>query len=198
MIDVPPQSVVQPEQVIERKLIDCGLEANGFSVKYQDYLQSIEIDIEPEAKASGKQFQCIQQATGHEVVTFRDNVLQAAYNGFIADLYRPQMIAEATENIKKFGLLKDFPKRATFNSMTEYARALERHCGVLQGSVLKVVDNGISFDPPREPDYQNFSKLYSKILAAVMYASAIGDLEKMGFVGNEAGLGTDGSDVQSH
>ncbi|MDI1294903.1 MAG: hypothetical protein PSY12_03330 [bacterium] len=197
MIDVPPQSVVHAEQVIERKLIDCGLEAKGFSVKYEDYLQSIEIAIGPEAMASENQLQCIHQATGHEIVTFIGNApLQARYDKFLSDLYRPQMVTEATNNIKKLGLLKNFPKRSSFDSLTEYAHALERHCGVAQGSVLKVVDDGVSFAPPREPNYQKFSKLYSKILAAVMYASATGDVEKMGFIGNEAVSATDGSDVQ--
>ena len=31
-----------------------------------------------------------------------------------------------------------------------------------------------------------FTKRYEKILAAIMYATAIGDLEKLGFTGNEA------------
>lgn len=197
MIDIPPQPPQRQEQVIERKLVDCGLDAKGLSVKYEDYLQSIEVVISPAAGASKASFDCIRQAAGHEIVTFADNEMRAEYDAFLAELYRPQMIAEATKSAKELGLLPNFPRRRSFANLAEYARALERHAGVTAGSALKVSGDALAFDPPRELNYNKFSKLYSKLLAATMYAVAIGDLEKMGFIGNEA-LSADENDGQDH
>lgn len=198
LIDVPPQPQVHQEQVIERKLIECGLDAKEFSVKYEDYLQSIEIVFSANERALANQFECIKRATDYEIVTFKDNALHAAYTQFVIDLHRPQMIAEATDGVKKLSLLDGFPRRASFKSLEEYARALERHCGVIRGSALKVTGEGLSFDPQREENYQKFSRLYSKLIAAIMYASAIGDLEQIGFIGNEATAVPDSNDTQPH
>ncbi|MEP7222089.1 MAG: hypothetical protein ABI673_05415 [Novosphingobium sp.] len=197
MIDVPPVPPVHQEQAIERKLIDCGLDAKGISIKYEADLQSIEIVISSDARASKTHFECINKATAHKIVTFRDDAMQSAYGEYLGDMYRPKMISEATSNIKKLGLLYGFPKRSSYNNLEHYARALEKHCGVIQGSALKVSGERISFDPPRQADYQKFSKLYSNLLAAIMYASATGDFKKFGFIGNEA-FAPEGNDAQSH
>ncbi|RIA37905.1 hypothetical protein DFR49_3795 [Hephaestia caeni] len=186
MIDLPPEPPIQQEQVIAQKLVDCGLDAQGFTVKYEDYLQSIEIVIGRDAGATENQFACINRAAGHEIVTFRENALQSAYTDFMAELYRPQMIADATAGLKKLGLLDNFPKRTAYESLADYARALESHCGLIPGSALKAHGEGISFQPPREVDFKEFSKKYSGLIAAIMYANAIGDSEGFGFIGNAA------------
>jgi hypothetical protein len=182
MIDMPPKVPVQQEQVIEKKLIDCGLDAKTFTVKYEDYLQSIEIVITRKAAVSKAQFACINRAAGFEIVTFEDRALQSAYRDFANELYRPQMIAEATARLEKLGLLDGFPRRSAFGSLEEYARALERHCGLAPGSALTSQGEDILFDPPRDWQIEDFEKRYSKILAAGLYADAIGDVKHFYFV----------------
>jgi len=186
VIDLPPKPPVHQEQVIAKKLVDCGLDAKAITVKYEDYLQSIEIVIRDGPKASENMFPCIHRAAGYEIVSFEEPTLQSAYMKFTTELYRPQMIAEATATAKKLGLLNGFPKRSDYSSLDEYAQAIEVHSGIIPGSVLRVSGDSILFDPPRDTDVKNFSNRYSNILAAVMYASAIGDMENFGFIGNEA------------
>lgn len=190
MIDMPPQQPIQQERVIELRLIDCGLDTKRFTVKYEDYLQSIEIVIDRDARASESQFACIHRAADYENVIFEEPTLRLAYADFTRELYRPQMIADATANLKKLGILDRFPKRTSAENLEEYARALESHCGLTPGSALKVSGEGILFDSPHEANFQVFSKKYSKFLAAIRYASAIGDLKDFGFIGNEAITGT--------
>jgi hypothetical protein len=57
MIDAPPS--MPPEQVIAQKLVACGLDRGEVSVVWQDELQSIEIVIRRDARASYDQFSCI-------------------------------------------------------------------------------------------------------------------------------------------
>jgi len=40
------------EQIIEQKLVACGLSSSGFTVTYQDELQSIEVVISDEVRAT--------------------------------------------------------------------------------------------------------------------------------------------------
>lgn len=186
MIDFPTKLPVQQEQVISKQLVDCGLDPKAITVKYEDYLQSIEIVIRHGSRASENIFPCIHRAADYEIVNFEDPALQSAYTKFTTELYRPHMIAEATSKAEELGLLNGFPKRSDYRSLEKYARAIELHSGNAPGSVLKVSGESILFDPPRDADFKRFSDRYSKILAAIMYASAIGDMEGFGFIGNEA------------
>ena len=77
MIDVaqlPPPPAY--EQVLTEKLLHCGLRNGGFTVKYEDELQSVEVIIDKETRTSAGHFDCIRQAAGHGIVTFKDSELQ--------------------------------------------------------------------------------------------------------------------------
>lgn len=184
MIEVPPN--MPPEQVIVQKLVACGLDRDAISVAWQDELQSIEVVIRRNARASADRFACIHKAAAMEIVTFEDQSLQSAYTDYTVELYRPRMIADARDELTKLGLLHFFPKRSDFVDLRKYAEALEQHCGLKSGSVLRVSGDAVTFDPPREKDAMAFTKRYKKILAAVIYATAVGDLNEFGFIGNEA------------
>lgn len=184
MIDVPPN--MPPQQVIMQKQVACGLDRDAVSVAWQDELQSIEIIIRRNAHASVDQFACIHRAAATEIVTFEDLSLHSAYTDYTVELFRPRRIADAKAAVTKLRLLDGFPQRSNYDDLRGYAEALERHCGLIAGSVLRVSGNAVAFDPPRETDPTAFLKRYEKVLAVVMYAAAIGDLEKLGFIGNEA------------
>jgi hypothetical protein len=185
MIVVPPQPPVPPEQVIEQRLVKCGLDSRGFTVKYEDDLQSIEIVINDNAGATKDRFACIRKAAGYEIVTFRNGQMQRAYSDFVTELLRPQMTKEAKAELQKRGLLRNFPERASFDSVTAYAKALEAQCGLAPGSVLRPDTSGITFQPPADDlNPQQWVEKYSCIFAVMNYASAKGDAE-FGFIGNE-------------
>ena len=153
---------------------------------WQDELQSIEIVIRRDARASSDQFSCIHKAAATKIVTFEEQSLQSVYSGYTVEVYRPRMIAETKAAVTKLGLLNDFPKRSHYTDLRKNAGALEPHCELMAGSVLRVSGDSVSFDPPRETDPMVFTRKYEKILAVVMYATAVGDLKQFGFIGNAA------------
>ena len=186
MIDVPPEPLPTQEQVIEQRLLDCGLNLGGFTVKYEDYLQSIEIVIEPSAGATSDKFACIKEAAGYEIVTFRDGEMFAAYMDFASELARPEMMVTYEGRLKDAGLWDGFPVRGDYSSLERYARALEAHAGMEPGSALRVSGDGILFEPPSAShNYADFADRYANILSVVAYA-ATKDRVKFGFLGNEA------------
>ena len=182
-MDTPPEPPPSPEQIIEQRLIDCGLDAAGISVGYEDLLQSIEIVIGPSAGATREHFGCIKEAAGYEIVTFEDGRMFSAYTDFQTELDRPEMLASAEKALKEAGLWAGFPDRSAFDSLEEYAISLERHAGVEPRMALRVSGDGILFDPPR--DYSSYTDFADGLLAVVAYASTryrVG----FGFIGNEA------------
>jgi hypothetical protein len=185
-MDVPPEPPATPEQVIEQGLVDCGLSKTGFTVKYEDYLQSIEIVIRSAAGVTNDHFACIREAAGYEIVSFEDGAMQMAYLDFVSELVRPQLLVEAKAELEERGLLADFPDRESFDNLQDYAEALEVHSGLSPNSTLKVHGDSITFDPPRDGgNFQNFSNRYSNLLLAIRFAAARGDFRNFGFIGNE-------------
>ena len=176
-----------PEQVIEQQLVECGLNPNSFTVIYEDYLQSIEIFIKPEAGATFKQFDCIRKASGSEIVTFADLEMYRRYSDYVMELFRPKMLEDSRQSLDKIGKLSGFPKRASFASENLFAEAIEVHCGIPAGSALKLYGGGIVFTPPTE-DYENieiFIAKYSCLTTAISYVAAKRELH-VGIIGNEA------------
>lgn len=185
MIDMPPVPPPSQEQAIEQRLVECGLDAEGISVKYEDYLQSIEIVIAPRAGATSDKFACIKEAAGYETVRFEDGAMFAAYMDFASELARPEMLAIYEGRLKEAGLWEGFPDRQGLASLEAYAAALEVHAGFQPGTALRASGEGILFDPPRDvSDYADFVERYSKLLLVASYAS-IRDRLSFGFIGNE-------------
>ena len=185
MIDVPPEALPTQEQVIEQRLFDCGLNPGGFTVKYQDYLQSIEIFIEPSAGATSDNFDCIREAVGNEIVTFEDAEMFSAYIDFVSELTRPDMLVMYEGKLKEAGLWEGFPVREHYASLKEYVEALEVHAGIEPGSALRVSGENIVWDPPGAPhNYADFAERYTNFLSVIAYA-ATKDRVNFGFFGNE-------------
>jgi hypothetical protein len=187
MIDTPPEPPPAQEKVIEQRLLDCGLAAGGFTVKYEDYLQSIEIVIAPSAQAKPEQFACIREAAGYEIVTFEDAEMFGAYMHSLAELARPQVLADAEASLKERGLWENFPERSDYAAFADYLRALETHASFAPGTVLKADgDQGIRLEPSNDQLFDEVSyERWAVLLAVLAYASARDGLP-LGFVGNEA------------
>lgn len=185
MIDTPPEPPPAQEQMIERKLVDCGLKAGGFTVKYEDELQGTEVVISPGAEASSELFPCIREAAFPEIVTFRDVAMFEQYRDFETEVMRPQMLADAETSLREYGRWEGFPRRGDFATLDAYAGALERHLGFAQGSLFKVSGGALQFDPPRE-DFliaRSYER-YAPVMAAIKYASASSKVQFF-VIGNE-------------
>jgi hypothetical protein len=186
MIDTPPESPPAQEQVITQKLIDCGLKADGFTVRYEDGLESMLIAITPAAQAKPEQFVCIRKAAGFEIVTFEDFEMFDAYMQVVEELARPQVLADAEKSLRESGHWENFPKRSDYAAFADYLRALEIHAGFAPGSVLVTEgDQRMRLEPSSvqlfdEVGYERWATLF----AVLKYASAR-DGFRFGFVGNE-------------
>lgn len=186
MIDAPPDQLPAQEQVIERKLLDCGLKAGGFTVKYEDELQSIEVVIKSAAGAGSEQFPCIFEAVWPEIVTFEDSVTTAQYYAYVSDQLQDQILADAQAGLEERGLLDGFPDRSRYKTLADYIRALEVHAGFAPGSVLQLDGENrltIVFPESIEPAESSYERI-ATLLVVLKFASASGEF-KLGFVGNE-------------
>jgi hypothetical protein len=195
VIDMPPEPLVSQEQLIEGRLVDCGLNKSGFTVEYQDELQSIEIVISPAAGASNDDFACIREAAGYEIVTFEDGAMYMAYLDFVSELVRPQMLEEARAELAHRGLLEGFPERTNFANDDEFAEALEKHCSIEPKSVLGRSEFGLTILPEALALGRLSDEQWDRmtcLMAALRYVSARQDDFKIVLIGNEKFRGSEG------
>jgi hypothetical protein len=178
VIDIPP------EMVIEQRLVECGLNSKGLAVAYKDYLQSIEVVIRPEAGATEEHFPCIKKVAGYYIVSFSDTEMARHFSEFETELFRPQMLEQFRQSLSDLGLLDNFPERALFANSKLFAEALETHCGVPKGEVLKEFGESIMYQPPADHHIELNDK-YICVMAAAMFAFAKGEMKEFGIVGNE-------------
>lgn len=186
MIDMPQVPPPAYEQVLTQKLLKCGLRNGGFTVKYEDELQSVEIVIEKAVGGSAANIDCIREAVGYEIVTFKDQTLQQAYQDRVYETLRPKMLADAKAELVKRGIFDGLPERSKYASDKLFAEALERHCGLQSGSYFVESQWGLIAQPKAERQSKAEEAKMSCLGAAIMYASARGDDFKFGFIGNEA------------
>lgn len=186
MIDMPQVPPPAYEQALSQKLLQCGLKDGGFTVKYEDELQSVVIEIEKQAEASAEHFECIHQAAGYEIVIFKEPESQQAYGKWVFEALKPKMLAEARAELEKRGVLDGFPERSNFGSDTLFAEALERHCGITPRSFFVESQSGLTVRPNMGHQSKAQQDRMSCLWAAIMYVNAKGEDFKFGFVGNEA------------
>jgi hypothetical protein len=186
MIDTPPEPPPAQEQVIERKLLACGLKAGGFSVKYQNSLQGIEVVITPEAGVTPDHFGCIHEAAFPDVVTFADGEMYHRYMAYLEDLFRPQVLADAEAELKKRGLWDGFPTRDGYSTLADYVRALEAHAGYTPGTMLRADGSDSVAVDPADRDLLAATDIerLAALLTVLKFASAR-DGFAMGFIGND-------------
>lgn len=186
-MDSLPESPPPYEQAITQKLAECGLSAHGFTVSYEDHLQSYEVVIGRSANVTSEMFPCIREAAAADVVTFQDQELTSQYQAFLTEAYRPKMIADAEAELAKRGFLAGFPRRSEFATDVLFAEALEDHCGVTKGEAIRPFGDALAFQPPPEiaSDFKTFSERYSCLLTAIILVGARDELN-ISFIGNEA------------
>ncbi|MFU7528898.1 hypothetical protein [Qipengyuania sp. ASV99] len=180
-MDGPPPEYSVEETRIADRLQSCGLNRAGFTVTYEDWLQSFEIVISEKAGPSENDIECIHEAAGYEIVSFEDPDLQRAYDKHVSDLLAPERIAENQRYLEERGLLDSAPTLAKFGNLTKLAIEIERLCGFEPGSILTVQGDDLMLGGPGsallDADYEQSACL----LALIRYSG----VTKFGFVGNE-------------
>ncbi|KQN88878.1 hypothetical protein ASE90_18315 [Sphingomonas sp. Leaf67] len=183
MIDMPQTPPSAYEQVLVQKLVRCGLRPDGFTVRYEAELQSVEVVIGEGSGATKEHVECIRQAAGSEIVTIRDPAVQRAYEDRIGEVMRPVMLASAKTELERRGVLNDFPRRSAYPTDKAFAEALERQCGLVPGAMFVESAGGLILRPDAMGG-ESFDKL-TCVLAAARYAQAQGDRFTFGIIGNE-------------
>ncbi len=179
-----PMPVVPPTATIERALLACGINGEGVSVRWEGAAEGFIIVIHDRAGATTRHIPCIDKVAQANIMIFDDAALQAAYTRYVQDRERPRLIAEATSALKTMGLLDGMPRRAAYADQAGYIAALEHHGGV--SGVLQANGGGEALlrYPPGE-DLPTFERM-QKVIAVVIYATAVGDLASFAFIGNAA------------
>mgnify|MGYP003344939362 CR=1 FL=1 len=136
--------------------------------------------------ASVANIDCIREAAGYEIVTFKDQTLQQAYQNRVYEIMRPKMLVDAKAELARRGIFESFPERSRFASDKLFAEALERHCGMQPGSYFVESKWGLIAQPKAKRQSKAEEMKISCLGAAIMYASARGDDFKFGFIGNES------------
>ncbi len=185
MFDTPPVPPPPYEQVVAQKLSQCGLPSSGFTLKYENELQSVVIVIGKETGVTKEQFDCINQAAGYDIVIFKDPKLQHAYQDRMFQARRPKMLADARAELEKRGALDGFPERSKFSSDKLFAEALERQCGMKPGAFFVQSPSGLIGKPKLDRQRKADEERMFCLMTAIMYVSAKGEDFGFGFIGNE-------------
>ena len=191
MIDASPQMPPLPDKPVAEAIVDCGVRAGRFTVTYEDDLRGNMIIFAKESGASKGNLQCIWNATWSEFVQFTEPELQMDYDAIGRKYYdthlKGQRLEAARADLAKHGLLESLPKAFDFQSREEFAVALERHCGFVPHTTLRV--EGDSFTiwpqglaaPTSDAELDKLSCLFSSLTLAAEADASL----KIGFVGNE-------------
>ena len=173
------------EATLVAKLIACGLDPSGISVRYQEHLQSDVITLSPAAGASETKFECIYKAARGSFVEFDDKVLGSEYSAFEEREAGEWMRGEATAWLKAHNQFEGAPTLLPKQNPEVWARAVEHFCGFQPGEAIEFVEPTLMtlrhsiMTFPSDPRAD-----------CLMYVIWLSDLKasgiEFGFVGNKA------------
>lgn len=181
-----PQEVVQAQE-IEQRMVECGINSSEFTIKYEDDLQSITIEVNSSAEIKSDKFSCIYDATGRGagVVYFQNTDIAYAYQKFTNELLKPELLESTKKELQKRGLFSGMPKRDHYISLHDYVEALEKHAGYKKGEALQAYGDGILL----KGDLEIPTKRAEDLMAIMLYVSVHNGVEVCflgnGFLGNE-------------
>ncbi|NBB26331.1 hypothetical protein GVM20_14455 [Porphyrobacter sp. SLTP] len=191
MMDFPadPPSPEQRQQAIQASFAACGLDPAGLTYEYDEDSYIFYITIMPASGVSAEHFPCIHEAAGFDFVRFDPPDLAGPYNAYVREAMRPELLAQAEEQLKARRLWAGFPAREAYGSFAAYLEALEAHAGVAPGTWLKAEGEGrIIFTPPIDAltidTLKSFEKTQETMLMVVFHATAR-DRTEFGFFGND-------------
>ncbi len=171
---------------ISAALRECGLYDVNVSEDDDALANFVMID---DLEVSDAQLECAFYAadrTGY--VLAWSEIVSPGYYELAASLMKPRVVAAAQSYFSGRPELGDLPERAAGESDLDFARKLERFCGLDENIVTEVFGDSLSLSPTMDPD-ADYEKL-TLDLGCVMNAAVLLDL-KIGFIGNgqDAGEG---------
>ena len=186
MIDLPTPNY---EQTIEA-IVRCDISPPNIRIKYEDYLRSDEITISDLGPISDEKMRCLTRAVHpFYVLTIADPVQQSALYEFSRREDRPKELADAREWVRSKGMSAKVSAYSAVQNLEIFAAALERACGLKQGSAL--MESGSSSLVVR-PDFllgTSFKKSAASLECLTKTFAASDATEhgvRLGFIGNEA------------
>ena len=169
---------------ISAALRECGMHHVNVSEDDDALANLVMID---DLEVSDAQLECAFFAadrTGY--VLAWGEFVSPRYYELAASLMKPRVVAAAQSYFAGRPELGDLPERAAGESDLDFARKLERFCGLDENLVMDVFGDRLSLSPTMDPD-ADYEKL-TLDLGCVMNAAVLLDL-KIGFVGNETEAG---------
>jgi len=194
MPDLPPPPPPAQEQ-IATALVDCGLTRAGFAIAYDDDFRSDVVRIKVTAQTNQSQFACIRAAAAEDIVLFEDDAVERAYQTYLGDVMRLEMVESARKDLAEKGKVEGLPMLEQFSAPSDFFAAVEVHCGWKAGSVfVETAQNTWTMDPHalgngkkwsiKSKRFDNLQCLFGSLMAQDQSLDALG--LKIGFVGNAA------------
>ena len=186
MIDLPPPTY---ERTIEA-IVRCDIPRGNIQIKYEDYLQSDEVTITDLGEVSEAKLRCLKNAVHpFYVLTIEDETQRAAFYEFSEREDRPRQRAEAQDWLRSQGLLDRLPSFDRNQGISEFAKSLERSCGLREGSAL-LAYGASSLTLLPEFHASDDLEMSAKALHCLLRMFAASDASehgiRFGFIGNEA------------
>jgi hypothetical protein len=182
-------------QQLERAVEQCGVPASEAVITYEDWLQGEQIVVKS-TSLTDEQLRCLSalaRRNPYPVVFFENAELTKRD----IELQHQQHRREAREWLRARNLLATLPSYdPQTESISEFARRIERFCGIEAGSVLTMHDVDMLTLKSEWADDQvrgTASKISEDKFWCLMNAVAASNLEeqrvRFGIIGNEAYLG---------
>jgi hypothetical protein len=178
-------------QQLERAVEQCGLTPTDVAITYEDFLQSDQILVKSKSLAGG-QLRCLSKVEGaspYPIVVFENADLTK--RSF--ELQHEQERTDSKEWLRERGLLASLPAYdPKSETVAEFARRIEKYCGIEPGSMLTVHDLGVLTIRRdwSEGQLRDSQKLSEHKFWCLTHSLSASNLEEhgvhFGLIGNEA------------
>ena len=173
------------EAALIAKLVACGLNPIGISIRYENDLQSEVVKLSRPAAVSEAHFECIYEAARGAFVEFDDQKIKSAYAAFEEKAAKSWMRKESISWLKAHGKYENVPVLFLGQDPRMWARAVEAFCGLREGEAIEfprsefmTLKRSFLSMPPRP----ELDCLMNVIWLSDFSASGV----SFGFIGNEA------------
>jgi hypothetical protein len=190
-VDLIPPIDPAIHQQLERAVEACGLSPADVTITYEDWLQSEQILVKSKS-LSDEQLRClssIERASPHPIVV----IANADLTKRNIELQHERDRADAKQWLRERGLFDSLPEYdPKSETVPEFAKRMERFCGIKPGSVLTLHELGVlTFKPEwAETQLRGGVKLGHDKFWCLMHSLSASNLEEHGvrfaIIGNEA------------
>lgn len=160
------------------ELATCGVSPDHVSIQYEDELQDFSVRIGSAApKLSEDQaYRVAGLSLGGLYIFFEDADANSEYQRAAGELLRVKSRNEAVAWLASQNLLETLPLfDPAIGDLASYAKRLEEHCGLLQGSILEVYSASML-------TIRRDGRIDSGALRCISHAVAASNVEEHGII----------------